>query len=244
MKMTLLIFLRKVKVGIYLLENNFKVGNIMPQRFCNFNNIFNHEEHLSLSLLNSEGFYWLTSAVAIAFANEELLKYQEIFPHVFDKTKKPMKSEPLIKLFQESVKSNVTSDNVKQEAQKAVLYNIEILVDFMKNSQTFDPVIGLISGKTMATYWLIYKLIELEWQQILNFEEIKDTYLLLDMVILDHSELERLEGNCLGNNLSQDDLVFLRSYWDRVKYFWANFQEDLQLLSSGHISFTTSYKKK
>ena len=213
----------------------------MRQKFHNFINVFEPEESLSLSLFNSESFYWLTSATAIAFATEELLKYQDRFPDLSLKPIKPMSSEPLIKSFQESVKSGETTDQVKKEAQEAALYNLAILVSFAKGSLTFDPIAGLILGKTFATYWLIYKLIELEWQQILNLEEINETYLLLDTVILDHEELDNLEKHCLDGNISRDDRVYLSSHWERVKYFWVNLHEDLQLLTAGYIKFNPPY---
>src|SRR5690554_6089001 len=161
----------------------------MRQKFHNIIDIFDPAENLSLSLFNSEGFYWLTSATAIAFATEELVKYQEKFPHLFKKPINPPKSEPLIKLFQDSIKSGEPSEEVKKEAQEAALFNLEVLISFAKKSIVFEPAAGLVLGKTFATYWLIYKLIELEWQQILNLEEMNETYLLLDTVILDHEEL-------------------------------------------------------
>jgi len=216
----------------------------MRQKFHNFINIFDPAENLSLSLFNSEGFYWLTTATAIAFAVEELVKYQEKFPQLFKKTINPRGSEPLIRFFQESVKSGETSEKVKQEAQEAALFNLDILVSFARSSSVFKPASGLVLGKTFATYWLIYKLIELEWQQILNLEETKETYLLLDTVILDHEELENLEKHCLTGDISEDDKVYLRSHWERVKYFWVNLSADLQLLAKGYINFSPSYKKR
>jgi len=214
----------------------------MRQKFHNFINIFDPEENLSLSLFNSEGFYWLTTATAIAFAVEELVKYQEKFPDLPKDTINPMASEPLIKFFQESVKTGETSEQVKKEAQKAALYNLDILVLFAKKSTVFKPVAGLVLGKTFATYWLIYKLIELEWQQILDLEETKETYLLLDTVILDHEELENLEKHCLNKDVSEDDKIYLQSHWERVKHFWINLQADLKLLEAGYIHFRPPYK--
>jgi len=215
----------------------------MRQKFHNFINVIDPEENLSISLFNSEGFYWLTSATAIAFAAEELNKYQEKFSDVFTKPITPMSSEPLIKSFQESVKSGEVSDQVKKEAQEATLYNLGILVSFAKTSLTFNPLTGLILGKTFATYWLIYKLIELEWQQILNSEETNENYLLLDTVILDHEELDNLEKHYLDGNISRDDSIYLRSHWERVKYFWVNLHEDIQLLAAGYIKFRPPYKR-
>jgi hypothetical protein len=216
----------------------------MRQKFSSIINLFDPTENLSLSLFNSEGFYWLTSATAIAFAAEELVKYQEKFPHFFSEPINILRSEALIKLFHESVKSGEPSEAAKKEAQDTALYNLDILASFAKKSIVFEPAAGLILGKTFATYWLIYKLIELEWQQILNLDEKNETYLLLDTVIDDHKELENMEQHCLKEDLSKDDKLYLQSHWERVRYFWINLQEDLQLLASGFIKFRPPVKEE
>lgn len=216
----------------------------MWQTFQNFFDVFDPEENLSLSLFNSEGFYWMTTATAIAFAAEELVKYLDKFPEVFKKNIEPIKnSEPFINLFKESVKSGETSPKDKRKAQKGALHNLKILSDFAKSCCFFNPKSGLILGKTFATYWLIYKLIELEWQQILNIDETKETYLLLDTVIMDHEELETLEKYFIHGNISQDNKLYLRSHWERVKYFWPYLYQDLKLLADGYINFSPPYKR-
>ncbi|MFZ7102225.1 MAG: hypothetical protein ACOWWO_06105 [Peptococcaceae bacterium] len=214
----------------------------MRQIMHSFSNFFSEQENLSLSLFNSEGFYWLTTATALAFAAEELIKYTKIFPEVCFFQEEPVQSEPFIDLFKASIKTGETSEEVKKEAQRAALHNLQILADFAKNTYSFDPQRGLILGKTFATYWLIYKLIELEWQQILNREETNETYMLLDTVIMDHEELEILEGTCKNGTLSPDNRVYLRSHWERVRYFWINLHQDLLLLANGYINFSTPYK--
>lgn len=215
----------------------------MRQKFNTIINIFEPAENLSFSLFNSEGFYWLTSATAIAFAAEELEKYQAIFPHLFVQPITPLKSEPLIKLFEESIKSGEPSEEGVKEAKESTLYNLKVLDSFARKSLVFEPALGLILGKTFATYWLIYKLIELEWQQILNLDEVNETYLLLDTVIGDHKELENLEEHCLKGEVSKDDSLYLRSHWERVRYFWINLHEDVQLLAKGYIKFRAPYRK-
>ncbi|MFZ5945323.1 MAG: hypothetical protein ACOYVD_14555 [Bacillota bacterium] len=214
----------------------------MERTYHNVINFFEKKENLSLSLFNSEGFYWLTTATAIAFAAEELLKFQREFPELFSEGITPLKSEPFINLFKESIKQGETTEEIKKEAQRSALYNLEILNSFSKNSSCFKPLTGLILGKTFATYWLMYKLIELEWQQILNFEETQENYLLLDTVILDHEELEQLEEVCIKGDITQDNKIYLRSHWERVRHFWSNLQEDLTLLADGYVSFTPPYK--
>lgn len=215
----------------------------MRQKFYNFVNMFEDKENLSISLFNSEGFYWLATAAAIAFAVEELQKYQEKFPRLFSEPLNPKRSEPVIKYFKESIKSGEASEVAKKEAQEAALYNLGILVSFARKFKVFEPSVGLILGKTFATYWLIYKLIELEWQQILNLEEVRETYLLLDTVILDHEELGNLENKCLQERISPDDKVYLESHWERVRFFWLNLHEDLQLLRAGYIKFDPGRSK-
>ncbi|NLT94164.1 MAG: hypothetical protein GXW85_01290 [Clostridia bacterium] len=215
----------------------------MRQKFNKIFNIFTPAENLSISLFNSEGFYWLTTATAIAFAAEELGKFQEKFPQLFTETLNTYESEPLIKLFQESIKKREPSDRAVEEAKLAALSNLKQLVPFARKAVFFEPAYGLILGKTYATFSLIYKLIELEWQQILNLDEVNETYLFLDTVIEDHKELEKLEQHCLMGKISKDDLLYLRSHWERVRYFWINFGGDLQLLAEGYIKFRPPYRK-
>jgi len=209
-------------------------------------NIFKPKKNLSLSLFNSESFFWLTSATAITFAAEELAKYQEKFPDIFMTEITPQKSEPFINMFKESVKSGETSNQAQKKAQEGALHNLRILANFAsKNCPVFTPKAGVILGKTFAIYWLIFRLIELEWQQILNMDETTETYMLLDTVIMDHEELEQLEEYCMREEiLTKDDKVYLRSHWQRVKYFWSNLYQDLELLAGGWIKFRPPYRKE
>lgn len=221
-----------------------KVGTLMTEDYKELFNIFQPQQNLSLSLFNSEGFFWLTTATSIAFAAEELAKFQEKFPRLFTDTIQPRGSEPFIDMFKESVKTGSTSKEVQKEAQQATLDNLRLLADFSRKCPTFTPEAGVVMGKTFATYWLIFKLIEVEWQQILNLEETNETYMLLDTVIMDHEELEYLEKHCLqGKTLSEDDKVYLRSHWNRVKTFWGNLNQDLNLLAGGFIRFSPPIKR-
>ena len=92
--------------------------------------------------------------------------------------------------------------------------------------------------RCFTTYWLFFKLIELEWQEILDSEEIAETYQFMDTVIADGEELAEMEKNLLaGEPLDEDSKIYLRSHWRQVRSFWYDLQQDLLLLSQGMVPY-------
>ena len=105
------------------------------------------------------------------------------------------------------------------------------------------PAAGWVLGKTFATYWLIFKLIELEWQEILHFEKVRETYLMLDTVIMDLQDLDFIEQNmCSEGELDEASLIYLESNWKRVRHFWRKLEKDLAFLAYGWLDYTAPYK--
>lgn len=199
---------------------------------------------MPLSLFNSEGYFWLTSAISFAFAAEELKQCLNKI-NKFNKVEvDPWDSKELVELFRDSLKKGEVSLGVEEIAKEASLHNLKILAGFsQKHSSIFDLEGGIVLGKTFFAHWLIYKIIELEWQQVLNREEVQENYLLLDAFIEESQDLEELEEKYLsGKELSLDERLYLRGHWERVNVFWSKVYQDLELLRGGWISFKPPWK--
>lgn len=198
---------------------------------------------LSLSLFNSQGYFWLTSAISFAFAAEELKKCLSGMARFNKVEVEPWDSRQLVDFFKESLKKGEVSPEVEEMSKEASLHNLKILTGFsQKYCSIFDLEGGIVLGKTFFAHWLIYKIIELEWQQVLDREEVQENYLLLDAFIEETQDLDELEEKYLsGRDLSLDERLYLRGHWERVNVFWSKVYQDLELLKGGWISFKPSY---
>ena len=90
-------------------------------------------------------------------------------------------------------------------------------------------------SKGFTSYWLNFKLIELEWQQVLESDEMAETYQFLNQVLADSAELDAIEEACSDGTINEDQRLFLRSHWQRSQLFWTNLYSSLRLLSLGLI---------
>ena len=203
-------------------------------------------KNVSLSLFNSEGFFWLTSAISFAFATEELNQCTKILPGFKDLKIIPRDSKELIDIFKASLTKGQVSLENQQKAKEASLYSLNIMNEFSrKYCRFFSIENSIVLGKTFFAHWLIYKIIELEWQQVLDREEMNENYYLLDSFIEESQELEELEKKFLkGEEFSQDEKIYLRSHWERVNLFWLKMFKELELLAGGWVAFTPPINPK
>ncbi len=201
-------------------------------------------KNLPLSLFNSQGYFWLTSAISFAFATEELRKCLNKMTKFSKVEMEPWDSKQLVAFFKESLKKGKVSPEIEEVAQEASLHNLKILAGFsQKYCSIFDLEGSIVLGKTFFAHWLIYKIIELEWQQVLDRDEVQENYLLLDAFIEESKDLEELEEKYLsGKDLSRDERLYLRGHWERINVFWSKVYQDLKLLKGGWISFKPPYR--
>lgn len=190
-------------------------------------------KNMAKSLFNSEGYFWLTTAVASGFAVEELAKnYSEVLERI------SQSSDDILVLFNECIReSNITSEQMLQ-ARNWTLGNLDLVEEYNSVPEIFNLQKSLVLSKCFTTYWLIFKLIEVEWQSVLELEEVAETYQFLDSIIADGTELDEVEARYRQNeDLDDDCRIFLRSHWRMASTFWHNLHQDLELLAKGFMTY-------
>jgi len=180
------------------------------------------------SLFHSESFFWLTTAVATGFAAEEMEQFcADVQGNVH--------TEEIVALFHQCVRNNEITDAEMQKAKQWSLDNLRIIDKWNRQTPVFHEQKSLGISKGFTAYWLNYKLMELEWQQVLGQNEMDETYQFLDQVLSDSAELQEIEQACKANSVNEDQRLFLRSHWQRSQLFWTNLCTDLQLFTLGII---------
>ena len=180
------------------------------------------------SLFHSESFFWLTTAVATGFAAEEMEQFcADVQGNVH--------TEEIVALFHQCVRNNEITGAEMQKAKQWSLDNLRIIDKWNRQTPVFHEQKSLGISKGFTAYWLNYKLMELEWQQVLGQNEMDETYQFLDQVLSDSAELQEIEQACKTNSVNEDQRLFLRSHWQRSQLFWTNLCTDLQLFTLGII---------
>ncbi len=183
------------------------------------------------SLFHSEGFYWLSTAVATGVAAEEISRFCEDA----EQTAGEIHSENTIALFNRCIRNNnITLDELEQ-AKAWSMDNLRQIDAWNRKTLVFREKNSLGISKGFTTYWLNFKLIELEWQQVLESGEMAETYQFLNQVLADSAELDAIEEACKTGTINEDQRLFLRSHWQRSQLFWTNLYSSLRLLSLGLI---------
>lgn len=192
------------------------------------------ETNINPELFSSEGFFWVLSASSTGFAIEEKNNYLQIE----DKNFKG-KLDWATKTLKNSMANGQVDEEASKEAQEMTIENIGLLKNFVdKECQGTDEKKVTALAKSMATYWLTTKLMELEFQSVLSEEEKKNTYTFLDAVIYDHQELEAIEKRIeASQELTEDQKLYLESSWQRGQYFWPKMHDEIQLLADKKIIF-------
>lgn len=180
------------------------------------------------SLFQSEGFFWLTTAVAIGLAAEEMTRF------CAEEQDKVDNAETLA-LFHQCVRNNKVTDAEIQKAQQWSLENLKMIDKWNQQTPEFHEWRSLGLSKGFTAYWLNHKLMELEWQQVLGQDEMDENYQFLDLVLADSAELQDIEQAYMNGSVNEDQKIFLHSHWQRSQLFWENLYTDLQLLALGII---------
>ena len=141
-------------------------------------------------------------------------------------------------LFNQCIRQNKIDASEQEKAKAYALKGLEFINSYNRKKAVFQPEHSVRLCRCFTTYWLFFKLIELEWQEILASEEIAETYQFMDTVIADGEELEDMEKHLLsGQALDEDSKIYLRSHWRQVRSFWFDLQQDLLLLSQGLVPY-------
>ena len=180
------------------------------------------------TLFHSEGFFWLATAVATGFATEEIERFCMEGQHTVD-------TQDIVALFHQCVRNNEITEEQTMQAKQWSLDNLQMINKWNQRTPVFHERQSLGISKGFTAYWLNYKLMELEWQQVLGQAEMDETYLFLDQVLADSAELQEIEQACIEGNANADQRLFLRSHWQRSQLFWTNLYTDLQMFALGII---------
>ena len=180
------------------------------------------------SLFQSEGFFWLTTAVATGLAAEEMTRF-------FSDAPQNMNTKEIIALFNQCIRNNDITEHELEQARSWSMDNLKRIDRWNLKTMVFCDTGSLGISKGFTAYWLNFTLIELEWQQVLGLDEVEETYQFLNLVLADSEELAQIEQAQQDGCMNEDQRLFLRSHWQRSKLFWTNLYASLQLFALGLI---------
>lgn len=184
-------------------------------------NIDNIASDKLLGMMLSEDYFWLMTALAAACAEEEMGDYLPV---------SGMTTERIVEIFNQTVSSGEMSESDLETIRHEAWEKIKSISSFSKKKPVYDEKISLFLSKAFVSYWLIFQLIQSEWQQKLDAAELADTYAFLDGLLADGAELSEIEQNMRENKvLNNDQKLYLRSNWQRVHIFWDNLYEEIFL---------------
>lgn len=190
------------------------------------------------SLFTSERMYWLTASVATGFALAEIQDDA-------GRRETDARDDKMLALFNDALRAGAVSEEIFNISRARTLDNLTAMSTIMRRYVVFNPERALQMCASFISYWLFTKLIEAEWQRVLEQEELKDTYMFLDGVIADQEELATIREKVLaGETLFDDEVVYLRSHWKSAYEFFARLQTTLMLLDRGLIPFVTAQPQK
>lgn len=184
-------------------------------------NIDNIASDKLLDMMLSEDYFWLMTALAAACAEEELSAYLPV---------SGITTERIVEIFNQTVSGGEMSAAELAIIRHEAWEKIKAISAFSKQKPIYDERVSLSLSKAFVSYWLIFQLIQSEWQQKLDAVELADTYAFLDGLLADGAELSEIEQSMqAGKKLNNDQKLYLRSNWQRVHTFWDNLYEEIFL---------------
>lgn len=184
-------------------------------------NIDNIASDRLLGMMLSEEYFWLMTALAAACAEEEVAEY---LPNAGLDTQK------IVELFNQTVRAGKMEQDSLDFVRLKAWEKIAKINELIKQKPIYEEKTSLLLSKAFVSYWLIFKLIQSEWQQKIDAVELADTYVFLDGLLADGAELEEIEQAVRTNeHLNNDQKLYLRSNWQRVHTFWENLYEEIFL---------------
>ena len=175
------------------------------------------------SLFQSKGFFWLTTAVSTGLAAEEMER--------FCGNGQQRTTEQVTALFNTCIRANAITEQQQMQAMDWSLEHLRQIDQWNRSNPVFHERCSLGISKGFVAYWLNYKLIELEWQQVLGSRQVEEIYQFLDQVLADGEELDAIEQAQKTGTVTEDQRLFLRSHWKQSQFFWTKLYTSLQLFS-------------
>lgn len=184
-------------------------------------NIENIEPKRLKDMFVSAEYFWLITALAAACAEEELSGY--IRPC-------GMTTKEISDIFNQTVRFGRMDEHKLAQIRQNAWDKICLITHFSNTHPIYDKKISMVLSKAFVSYWLIFQLIQSEWQEKLNMGELSDTYDFLDGLLNDGAELGNIEQKMADDEaLDNDEEMYLRSNWQRVRGFWKNLYEEIFL---------------
>lgn len=186
------------------------------------------------SLFASERMYWLTASIATGFALVELQEGP-------DRQRTQQTDDELLEAINSCLRKGKIDDDVYAHSRAQTLSNLNDIVQILQRNMIFQPRHAICVCTAMVSYWLFSKLIEMEWERLLEDEARRENYLFLDGVIADQDELVIIREKVYQMKpLYDDEVVYLRSHWQVGADFFRRLQNKLILLDRGLISFVSA----
>lgn len=182
------------------------------------------------SLFSTEATFWLVNGVATGFTLQTLLgsAADDLAAEAVDR-------------FHATLSQGEVEKETVEKAKKQTLENLEEICKWQRQTCAFDYEVAFTLCESFTAYWMLVKLIEVEWHKTLDTIAITETYQFLDGVLADREELEFIEKRYqAGEKLEDDEIVYLRSHWETGRKFFERMRAELGFLDRGIIPFVTT----
>lgn len=187
------------------------------------------------SLFDSETSFWLTAATATSFS---LQSYLEATDEPVDRKE----TDAMLQVFNQSLRAGKVDDALVDSCKKKTLENLAQICTREKKQCAFELKNSLPICFSFTSYWLLTKLIEVEWQKLLDEDTVLSTYQFLDGVIYDRGELSAIRDSMAEGALADDEMVYLRTHWKQARLFFNRLHNEMQLLATGVIPFMAIHR--
>ena len=174
---------------------------------------------------DTEACFWVVAALAGELALEEITQQED-----------RQRVEEILNIFNAAL----VSGKVEREEQIKItaIETMRKIKAYNERYVVYNREKCIRLSKAFVSYWLVFKLIELEWNEQTDAYDNADVYLFMDGLLADGEELDYIEKLLTeGKELSIDDDIYLRSNWQRVKPFWTETCEQAELIYAGFMDF-------
>lgn len=182
------------------------------------------------SLFDSETSFWMTAAAATSFSLQSYLE-------ATDEPSQREETEAMLQTFNQCLRAGEVEEEVVLKSKEKTLANLDAICAHEKKICAFNLETSLPVCFSFTSYWLLTKLIEVEWQKLLDEETVLSTYQFLDGVIYDRGELNIIRESMAKGALEDDEMVYIRTHWKQARLFFNRLYNEMQLLAAGVIPF-------
>lgn len=175
----------------------------------------------------SEDAFWLTMGLATGSARQALTGADL-----------PDMQALAAERFTDHIRPGVSNPEAIQAARQDTMANLEAIKKWLDGQEQFNLPAAFAINEAFTAYWVLSKLIEMEWQKGLGHEDMAELYEFLDGTLAARREIEGIaKAYAQGRPLSDDERLLARTHWSSGHNFFIRMRHDIRLLAHGYLEF-------